>query len=321
MRGFLIVVFALGGVVVGQDLVQGRTLRVGTGSLSGVYFPVGEAAAGIIGDADPTLQITVVATDGSVHNVEAIREGEFARSDSLDLALAQSDVVYQAYQGQEVFEGRAIAGLRSLMGLHPEPVHLLCNAAAGVTSFREIAGKRVSIGHPGSGNLHTVRVMLEAFGMSEADFSPALLDPARAYDSLRAGQLDCLFSTVGIGSTAIRELAGSGDVVLVELAEPELDALIRAKPYYAYATLPAGSYPGQTEELSLFGVKALLVASTELTEPTAYTIVQAILANLDRFLSSHPALAGLSREDLLEGLGAPLHPGAARAYREAGLLE
>ena len=113
-----------------------------------------------------------------------------------------------------------------------------------MTSFREIGGKRVSIGHPGSGNLHTVRVMLEAFGMSEADFSPALLDPARAYDSLRAGQIDCLFSTVGIGSTAIRELAGFGDVVLVELAEPELDALIRAKPYYAYATLTAGSYPG-----------------------------------------------------------------------------
>lgn len=87
MRGFLIVVFALGGVVVGQDLVQGWTLRVGTGSLSGVYFPVGEAAAGIIGDADPTLQITVVATDGSVHNVEAIREGEFARSDSLGWLL------------------------------------------------------------------------------------------------------------------------------------------------------------------------------------------------------------------------------------------
>ena len=321
MRGFLIVVFALGGVVVGQDLVQGRTLRVGTGSVSGVYFPVGEIAAKVIGDADPTLQITVMATDGSVHNLEAIREGELARSDSLDLALAQSDVVYRAYQGQEVFEGRAMVGLRSLMGLHPEPAHLLCSSEAGVTSFREIAGKRVSIGQPGSGVLHTARVMLEAFGMSEADFSPSLLDVDRASDLLRAGQIDCLFYLVGIGSTAIRELTSSGDVVLVELAEPELDALIRAKPYYAYATLPAGSYPGQTEELSLFGVKALLVASTELPEPTAYTIVQAILANLDRFLSSHPALAGLSGEDLLEGLGAPLHPGAARAYREAGLLE
>ena len=315
MRGFLIVVFALGGVVVGQDLMQGRTLRVGTGSVSGVYFPVGEIAAKVIGDADPTLQITVMATDGSVHNVEAIREGDLA------LALVQSDVVYRAYQGQEVFEGRAMVGLRSLMGLHPEPAHLLCSSEAGVTSFREIAGKRVSIGQPGSGVLHTARVMLEAFDMSEADFSPSLLGVDRASDLLRAGQIDCLFYLVGIGSTAIRELTSSGNVVLVELAEPELDALIRAKPYYAYATLPAGSYPGQAEELSLFGVKALLVASTELPEPTAYTIVQAILANLNRFLSSHPALAGLSREDLLEGLGAPLHPGAARAYREAGLLE
>ena len=299
MNRLLIAVIALSSIALSQDLV------LGTGGVTGVYFPVGGTIAEIVGD------VSVVTTDGSVHNVMAIQKGEYA------LALAQSDVVYQAYQGEQGLEQ---IGLRSLMGLHPEPTHLLCDSEARVTSFREIAGKRVSIGHPGSGILHTVRIMLEVFGMSEADFSPALLDPGSAFEALKAKEIDCLFAIVGIGSPAVGELLGSGSTNLIGLDDPELDALIESKPYYAYATVPANSYPGQPEEITLFGVKALLVADEELLEVTAYRIVQAILMNLDSLLDSHPALAGIVEEDLLKGLGAPLHPGAERAYREAGLL-
>ena len=304
MLRYLLTLFALSGVVLGQDLI------LGTGSPSGAYFPIGTAVAEIVGMVDPSLQIEVAVTAGSVSNLEALRGGDLA------LALAQSDIVHQAFQGNQVFKGRPIVGLRSLMALHPEPTHLICDREAGVTSFREIAGKWVSIGNPGSGMLQTAQIMLEAFGMSEEDFAPLYLNPGEAMEALQAGELDCALVIVGIGSPAIKELASSGDVVFVELAEPKLDALIQAKPYYSYATLPANTYPGQSEELTLFGVKALLVTSTELAEETAHGIVQAILANLDNLSNAHPALAGLSRENLLKGLGAPLHPGAARAYRE-----
>jgi len=288
-------------------------LTIGTGGVTGVYYPVGGATARIVNEAGVGLRLTVESTGGSVFNVSAIRQGQ------LDLALAQSDVAFQAFNGQAAFDGDAFEGLRVIMGLHPEPMHLVCQNDAGVESFRDIAGKRVSIGNPGSGILNTVQAMLAAYGMSESDFTPEYLRAAEAPDFLRDGRIDCFFYTVGIGGAAIRDITATADVSLVELDDPELQALIDEFPYYAFATVPAGTYGGQDEDLTLFGVKALFVSSTSLSEDNAYAIVKAVLDNLAAFQAIHPALSTLTAQDFLSGLGAPLHPGAERAFSEAGL--
>jgi TRAP transporter TAXI family solute receptor len=286
---------------------------IGTGGVTGVYYPVGGATAKIVNDADVGLRLTVESTGGSVFNIKAIKAGQ------LDLALAQSDVAYQAYNGEVAFEGDAFEGLRSVMGLHPEPMHLVCDEDANVGSFEEIAGKRVSIGNPGSGMLNTVKAMLAAKGMSESDFQAEYLKAAEAPDFLRDGRIDCFFYTVGIGGAAIRDITTTADVELVELDDEEFAEMIEKFPYYAFATVPAGTYEGQDEEITLFGVKALFVTSDDLSEEHAYLIVKAVLDNLDSFQGTHPALANLTAEDFLSGLAAPLHAGAERAYQEAGL--
>ncbi len=287
---------------------------MGTGGVTGVYYPVGGATAKIINDANVGLRVTVESTGGSVFNVKAIQ------ADQLDLALAQSDVVFQAYNGGGEFEAAPFEELRTIMGLHAEPMHLVCNADAGVSQFSDIAGKRVNLGNAGSGILNTVQQMLEVKGMSEADVQAEYLRAAEAPDFLRDGRLDCFFYTVGIGAAAVRDIAATSDVTIVPLDDDEFQGLIDEFPYYAFATAPAGTYGGQDEDVTLFGVKALFVTSTAMTDDEVYTIVKAILDNLDAFRAIHPALADLTTEDFLSGLGAPLHPGAERAYQEAGLL-
>jgi TRAP transporter TAXI family solute receptor len=286
---------------------------IGTGGVTGVYYPVGGATSKIVNDADVGMRLTVESTGGSVFNISAIQAGQ------LDLAIAQSDVVYQAYNGEVAFDGEPVESLRTVMGLHPEPMHLVCDASAGVASFDDIAGKRVSIGNSGSGMLNTVRAMLEAKGMSEEDFEAEYLRAAEAPDFLRDGRIDCFFYTVGIGGAAIQDITTPSDVVIVPLADDEFAQMIEDFPYYAFATVPAGTYNGQDEDVTLFGVKALFVTSTAMSEEDVFTIVSAILDNIDDFRAIHPALANLTTEDFLSGLGAPLHAGAERAYQEAGL--
>lgn len=306
---------AIAAFIPGYQSIAQEFYTIGTGGVTGVYYPVGGATAKIVNDAQVGLRLTVESTGGSVFNVEAINAEE------LDLAVAQSDVVYQAYNGQEAFEGNPVMKLRTVIGLHPEPMHLVCNRSAGVNSFRDIAGKKVNLGNPGSGQLNTVQAMLTVFGMSEEDVQAEYLRAAEAPDYLRDGRIDCFFYVVGIGAAAIQDITTTADVNLVELNDPELQELIEQYPYYSYATVPAGTYQGQDQDLTLFGVKALFVTSTDVPDEDVYKIVKAILDNLETFQATHPALANLTPEDFIQGIGAPLHPGAIKAYQEAGLLD
>lgn len=311
-RAVLLMVAALSLALLGPAAAQ-DFYTIGTGGVTGVYYPVGGATAKIVNDANVGLRLTVESTGGSVFNIKAIQAGQ------LDLALAQSDVAYQAYHGEVAFEGAGFDGLRAVMGLHPEPMHLVCNEDAGVASFRDIAGKRVNIGNPGSGMLNTVQAMLAAMDMEESDIQAEYLKAAEAPDFLRDGRIDCFFYTVGIGGAAIRDITSTSDVTLVELADDEFEQMIEEFPYYAFARVPAGTYDGQDEDVTLFGVKALFVTSTDIPEEDVYKVVKAVLDNLETFQATHPALANLTAEDFLSGLAAPLHAGAERAYQEAGL--
>jgi hypothetical protein len=162
------------------------------------------------------------------------------------------------------FEGDAFEGLRTLIGLHAEPMHLVCLQGAGVNQFSDIAGKRVSMGDPGSGTLFTAQAMLEAKGMSEAQVTAEYLRPAEAPDFLRDGRIDCFFYTVGVGNAAIRDIMATANAMLVPLDDPEFEDLIDEFPYYAFSTVPAGTYGArQPDPVTLFGVKALFVGSTD----------------------------------------------------------
>jgi len=322
------VVASIGGMAGAQDM---SFFRIGTGGTAGTYYPIGGLIANAISNppgsracADggscgvPGLIATAVASNGSVGNVNAISGG------AMEAGFSQSDVAYWAQTGTGLWEGQpAVENLRLIANLYPESIHLVARADAGIASVADLAGKRVSLDEPGSGTLVDAKIILEAFGLSEADVTPEYLKPDQAADRMRDGAMDAFFFVGGFPAGAIAELASQQDVTLIPIEGPEVDALLETYSFFATDTLPAGTYEGQEADVSTVSVGAQLVTSAEQPDDLIHAITQAIYNDTTQalFAAGHAKGAAITLETATSGAGIPIHPGAERFYREAGVLE
>ena len=140
-------------------------------------------------------------------------------------------------------------------------------------------------------------------------------------DALRDNKIDGYFYMVGHPTANIKDASNSVDVKITPLVGDKVDALVKANPYFAQADVPGGIYKGNPEGTPTFGVKAVLVSSTDVSNKAVYTVVKAILENFDAFKKLHPAYANITKESLLDGLSAPMHEGAKKYFKEAGILK
>lgn len=298
---------------------QEQFITIGTGGQTGVYYVVGQSVCRLVNrdTAETGLRCTAPATGGSIDNINQIKAG------GMTMGVAQSDWQHHAYNGTSDYEGDAFENLRAVFAVHPEPFTVVARADSGVETFADLAGKRVNVGNPGSGSRGTFEVVLDAMGMSMGDFALASeLRPAEQSAALGDNQVDAISYTVGHPNGSIQEATSTVDARLVEVAGPEIDALVEANPFYATATIPGGMYAGNDDDVQTFGVKATFVTSADVPEETVYQVVKAVFDNFDRFKGLHPAFANLTHEEMIgEGNSAPLHPGAERYYREQGWLE
>lgn len=308
-------------MMTGQSAVAQQTfISIGTGGVTGVYYPAGGAICRLVNRdrAEHGIRCGVESTGGSVFNVNAIRSGE------MEFGVAQSDIQFNSYNGVAQFaEGGAFEGLRAVFSLHPEPFTVVARADAGIANFEDLKGKRVNIGNPGSGQRATMDVVLDALGWTTADFTVASeLPPAEQAAALCDNNIDAMIYTVGHPSGAIQEATTACDTVLVNVTGDAITGLIEGNPYYRVATIPGGMYRGSDSDVTTFGVGATFVTSTDVSEDVVYQVTKAVMASLDQFRELHPALSGLNPEQMVnDGNSAPLHDGAARYYREAGLME
>jgi len=307
----------LGGAAAAQEQTF---ISIGTGGVTGVYYPAGGAICRLVNRDRAThgIRCGVESTGGSVFNVNAIRSGE------LEFGVAQSDIQFHSFNGSAQFaDGGAFEGLRAVFSLHPEPFTVVARADAGITSFADLRGKRVNIGNPGSGQRATMDVVLAAMGWTVSDFAVASeLPPAEQAAALCDNNVDAMVYTVGHPSGAIQEATTACDTVLVNVTGPEIEALIAENPYYRVATIPGGMYRGSPEDVTTFGVGATFVTSADVSEEIVYQVTRAIFENLDQFKALHPALTALVPDEMVnDGNSAPLHDGALRYYREAGLTQ
>ncbi|MBF0471919.1 MAG: TAXI family TRAP transporter solute-binding subunit [Gammaproteobacteria bacterium] len=294
-------------------------ITIGTGGVTGVYYPTGGAICRLVnkGRKEHGVRCSVESTGGSVYNLNTIRAGE------LDMGVAQSDWQYHAYHGSSKFADQgANKDLRAVFSVHPEPFTVVARADAGISKFEDLKGKRVNIGNPGSGQRGTMEVLMNAMGWSNDAFSLASeLKAAEQSKALCDNKIDAMVYVVGHPSGSIKEATTSCDSVLVNVNGPAVTKLIQANDYYRTAIIPGGMYRGNDSDTTTFGVGATFVSSSKVPADTVYQVVKAVFENFDDFRKLHPAFAHLKKSEMVkDGLSAPLHEGAIRYYKEAGLL-
>jgi hypothetical protein len=239
------------------------------------------------------------------------------------MGVAQSDWQYHAYNGTSKFEEQgAYENLRAVFSVHPEPFTVVARADSGIGSFADLAGKRVNIGNPGSGQRGTMEVVMGALGWDKSTFALASeLKSAEQSQALCDNKIDAMIFTVGHPSGSIKEATTSCDSVLVPVTGAEIDKLVGDNDYYRHATIPGGMYRGSDDDTETFGVGATFVSSTDVPDEVVYVIVKAVFENFDQFKKLHPAFANLKPEEMIkDGLSAPLHDGAAKYYKEKGWM-
>ncbi len=297
---------------------QQKFVTIGTGGVTGVYYAVGGAICRLVNKdrAKTGIRCSVESTGGSVYNVNTIKAGE------LDFGMAQSDVQYQAYNGTGSFK-EPDKDLRAVFSVHPEPFTLVARKEANVQSFKDLKGKRVNVGNPGSGTRSAMDELLAAENMKVSDF--ALASELKADEhgpALCDNKIDAFFYGVGHPSANIQDPTTTCGAKLVPLVDPAVDALVKKHPYYAKVAIPGGIYANNPQPTPTYGVLATLVTSSKVSPDVVYTITKAVFENIDEFKKLHPAFAHLDPMHMIkDGLSAPLHEGAVRYYKEKGWMK
>jgi len=294
-------------------------VTIGTGGITGVYYPTGGAIAKIVNKKrkEYGIRCTVESTGGSVFNINAIMAGD------LEFGVAQSDRQYQAVKGIADWKDKGPQkDLRAVFSIHAETVDLIAAVDANINSLADLKGKRVNIGNFGAGFRQNAIDALEANGLNwEKDFHAESLKAAEAPGLIQDGRIDAAFYTVGHPSGYYKE-ATSGTRKIKFVPIKNIDSLLAKYPYYAKASTLMKNYPGaenKEDAVPTFGVKATFVTSAKVPDNVVYAITKEVFDNFKDFSKLHPAYAGLTKEAMLTGLSAPIHPGAMKYYKEAGL--
>lgn len=311
----LAAVMAMGGTA----LAQQTFITIGTGGVTGVYYPTGGAICRLVnkGRKDHGVRCSVESTGGSVYNTRTIREGE------LDFGVVQSDVQSAAMEGIRAFEGDKPYGeLRAVFSVHPEPMHVMVRADAGINSVADMKGKRVNIGNPGSGTRVLAGVLMDAAGVSPDDFALAAeLKSSEQSAALCDGKIDAAIWAAGLPNGSSMEATSTCDIKLLDLTTSGTDKVLASNPAYAAAIIPGGMYPGNDGDVASWGPKATFVTDAKTSDDVVYTLVKSVFENFGDFKKLHPAFGRLTEAQMIkDGLSAPLHPGAVKYYKEKGWM-
>jgi TRAP transporter TAXI family solute receptor len=317
----LVKVSAITAAVLGAGVVSAQEfITIGTGSVTGVYYPTGGAICKLVNKDrnEHNVRCSVESTGGSIYNVNTIRSGE------LDFGVVQSDWQFHGYNGTSKFEEQGpYPKLRAVFSLHTEPFNIIAREDANINNVSDLAGKRVNIGNPGSGDRATMSVVMDAMGWTNESFKLASeLKGSERSQALCDNKIDAFIYMVGHPNGSIKEATTSCDAKLVPATGAAIDKIVADNPYYAYSSVPAGMYRGSDEDVKSFGVAATMVTTSDVSDDVVYAVTKAVFDNFDTFKRLHPAFANLQKENMIkDGLSIPLHPGAEKYYREAGLIK
>ena len=316
---FAIASLVIGGLTTGSVIAaEQQFVSIGTGGVTGVYYPTGGAICRLVNKNRKKhgIRCSAESTGGSIYNINTIRAGE------LEFGVAQSDWQYHAYNGTSKFKDKGkFSKLRAVFSVHPEPVTVIARDDSGVMQLTDVKGKRMNIGNPGSGTRGTWEVIEAAMGWGRSDLKLAAeMKSAETGQAVCDDKIDAYFWLVGHPSALTQESLASCAAHLVDVKGSAIDKLVADNAFYRTATIPAGMY-NNDRDIQTFGVGATFVSSTDVPDDVVYVIVKAVFDNFDDFKKLHPAFANLKEKEMIsDSLSAPLHPGAAKYYKERGWM-
>ncbi|UCC97219.1 MAG: TAXI family TRAP transporter solute-binding subunit [Phycisphaerales bacterium] len=319
VRCYVAVLLCIAVLMQGCKGKKASYVTIGTGGVTGIYYPTGIAISRMVNKNfdQYKIKVTVESTSGSVFNVNAVLKGD------LVFGVVQSDRQYQAYNGLAEWSGLGKQSeLRSVFSIHPESITLTASENSGIRDISDLKGKRINLGNPGSGHLQNSRDILAAIGLAEDDLSAEYVKAVEAPGLLQDERLDAFFYTVGHPSSNIKEAtSGRIKVSIVPIRGRHIDKMLEKYPYYAKSIIPHSfyRYALNTDDVETVGVKATFVTSKNIDEDIVYAITKEVFENFEAFISLHPAYQALTKENMLKGLTAPIHKGALRYYKEVGL--
>ena len=303
---------------------------IGTGGTAYTYYPVGGMIANAISKPPGSrecgkggscgvdgLIASAVSSRGSVDNVNAIISG------LRNSGFAQSDVAYWAYTGTGTMEGKEPAkDLRTIAALFQEHIHLVALKKSNINSVKDLKGKRVSLDEPGSGTYVDAKLILESNGLSTNDVKAEALKGKAATDALRNGKVDAIFVVAGYPTGAIVELASAVDIKLVPIDGAGAKALTSKYGFFSESPIPSGTYEG-VDSVNTVAVGAQWFTSAKEDTDLIYKITKALWNKESRKLMDvgHAKGKTITPDTALSGVGVPLHPGAEKFYKEAGLIK
>ena len=289
-------------------------INVLTGGTSGVYYPLGVALSEIYAEGIPGARTQVQATKASVENLNLLEQGKG------EIAFSLGDAVALAVKGDaDAGFPQPLDKLRGIAAIYPNYIQIVASKDSGITSLADLKGRSLSVGAPASGTELNTRAILAAAGMSYDDLGRVEYLPfAESVELMKNRQLDATLQSAGLGVASIRDLASAVPITVVSVP-PEVVAKIGAP--YLTATIPAGTYEGQAADIATAAVGNFLVTREGVSDDTAYAMTKLLFENLDKLAAAHAAAKGIDPKKALEGMPLPLHPGAERYYREAGILK
>ena len=303
-------------------------LAIATGGTGGVYYPIGGALAQAISNKVEGVSATAQSGNASVSNCNLVARGD------VETAFVQNNVADEAYNGKGSFQGRPLQKLRVIAALFPETIQIVARKESNIKTMADVKGKIVAVGDKGSGTEVDTRNILWAYNYTYDDIKPLYVDYSVAAQRLQDDQGDLLFKTAGYPTSAIIELMTGKACNFVTLDPAAVKKLCAKFPFYVPMTIPANTYKGQTEPVNTVAMMALWVTSSDVDEGMIYKITKALWSKdplvyggksqesaADILAKVHEQGKNITLKTALEGVTIPLHPGAEKYYKEAGLIK
>jgi len=286
-----------------------------TGGTSGVYYPLGVALSKIYADNIPDVRTSVQSTKASVENLNLLQAGRG------EVGFSLGDSVAYAWEGNTDvgFPGK-LDKLRGLAAIYPNFIQVVATKDSGIKTLADLKGKRVSVGAPRSGTELNARAVFAAAGLTYDDLGKVEYLPfGESVDLMKNRQLDATLQSAGLGVASIRDLASTTDITVVSIPAETVEKI--GNPVYVSATIPANTYDGQTEDVKTAAIVNFLVTSTAVSDDLAYNMAKALFEHLDDMVAAHAAAKAISLDKAVTGMPLPVHPGAAKYYKEKGIMK